>query len=68
MQQFEVGDLVGIGWNGRLQRRCPAIVVRVMSALAYKGGYMYVVRTLDEDAHERWCDGSHISHWETDKK
>ena len=66
MQQFKVGDLVGIGWNGRFNRRCPAIVVRVIEHTF--GGYMYVIRTLDEDAHERWCDGSHIIHWETDKK
>ena len=67
MQQYKVGDLVGIGWNGRLKRPCPAIVVRVLSCLSYDNGYMYVLRTLDEDADERWCDGTNISHWETDK-
>ncbi len=66
MQQFKVGDLVGIGWDGRLKRKCPAIVVRIIDHTF--GGYMYVVRILDEEAHERWCDGSNITLWETDKK
>ena len=64
--KYNVGDLVGIGWNGKLKRPCPAIVVRVIEHTF--GGYMYVLRTLDEDAHERWCDGTHITPWKTDKK
>jgi hypothetical protein len=64
MQQFEVGDLVGIGWNGRLNRKCPAIVVRVIEHTF--GGFVYVVRTLDEEARESWCDAESLKEWKTD--
>ncbi len=65
--KFKVGDLVGIGWSGILKRPLPAIVVKVLPCPVYKS-FIYVVRTLDIDAHERWCSDVDISIWETDKK
>ena len=64
--KFKVGDLVGIGWNGKLKRPNPAIVVRVIDHTF--GGFVYVVRTLDEEARESWCNWDDMTPWKTDKK
>jgi len=66
MQQFEVGDLVAIGWSGKLKRPFPAIVVRIINHTF--GGFVYVVRTLDDEAHERWIDEESLKEWMPDKK
>ena len=62
--KHKIGDLVGIGWNGKFNRPCPAIVVRVIDHTF--GGIVYVVRTLDDDAHERWIDAESLKEWKTD--
>ena len=63
--KYKVGDLVGIGWNGKLKRPCPAIVMRVIEHTF--GGFVYVVRSLDEEARESWCDAEALEEWKTDK-
>ncbi len=64
--KYKVGDLVGIGWNGALKRKYPAIVLRAEQQVG--GAPFYVVRVLDDEARESWCDGTYITPWKTDKK
>jgi hypothetical protein len=63
--KYEVGDLVGIGWSGILKRPFPAIVLRVVYATG-NDRLIYVVRVLNEESRESWCDGTYLIPWKTD--
>ena len=62
---YNIGDLVGIGWSSVLKRPWPAIVLKIKQSVF--SAPVYVVRTLDEDARESWCDSSYLVPWETVK-
>ena len=66
--KYKVGDLVGIGWNGKLKCPNPAIVIKVLDPVSIScGSTLYVVRPVKNHENESWCDYTHLTPWVTDK-